>query len=64
MIGRSERGGRAREVFDGGNGGDSHTMADEVADIVAEEKARYDFLRQQANNRGQNQPPQSGDSRR
>jgi hypothetical protein len=64
VIGRSERGGRAREVFEGNNGGDSHTMADEVADIVAEEKARDEFLRQQANNRGQNQPPQPGDSRR
>ena len=53
IIGHSESGGRAREVFDeGGTGrggfGESHTMSDEVADIMAEEKARNDFLKKQA----------------
>src|ERR1019366_3930428 len=58
IIGHSESGGRAREVLDGG-GYDHHgddegqTMADEVADIMAEEKARDDFLRKQANRRPQ-----------
>ena len=59
IIGHSESGGRAREVYDNGNagdsdrgnhhdGGDGHSIADEVADIVAEERARNDFLREQA----------------
>jgi DNA segregation ATPase FtsK/SpoIIIE-like protein len=47
VIGRSSSGGRAREVFDS-NIGDSHSISDEVANIMAEEKARDDFLRQQA----------------
>ena len=58
VIGRSEPGGRLREVYDnrsgrnGGNGGRSEgrTMADEAADIIAEEKAREDFLKKQAGN--------------
>ena len=55
IIGHSESGGRAREVLDEnydhqeGDGG--QTMADEVADIMAEEKARDEFLRKQANRR-------------
>ena len=59
IIGQSESGGRAREVYDNGNTGasdreghhhedDEHSIADEVADIVAEEQARNDFLREQA----------------
>src|SRR5262249_32577520 len=59
IIGRSESGGRAREVYDNGNvggndrgshhkGADGHSIADEVADIVGEERARNDFLREQA----------------
>ena len=54
IIGHSEAGGRGREVYESGGGGygraggDGHSMADEVADIVAEEKARDDFLRKQA----------------
>ena len=54
IIGRSEAGGRSREVFENGNGngngsmGGGRTMADEVADIIAEEKAREDFLKKQA----------------
>jgi DNA segregation ATPase FtsK/SpoIIIE-like protein len=61
IIGHSESGGRAREVYDNGNvsgsdrgsysnGGsdDGHSIADEVADIMAEERARNDFLREQA----------------
>jgi DNA segregation ATPase FtsK/SpoIIIE-like protein len=54
VIGSSETGGRSREVLDGGNGSDRHgsgnegrTMADEVADIIAEEKAREEFLKKQ-----------------
>ncbi len=58
IIGHSEQGGRGgREVIDGGTGGrgngsfgESHSMADEVADIMAEEKARDDFLKKQAAN--------------
>ncbi|HLG76615.1 MAG TPA: FtsK/SpoIIIE domain-containing protein, partial [Ktedonobacteraceae bacterium] len=54
IIGHSEPGGRAREVYDQNNGGyehsgeDGHSLADEVADIVAEEKERNEFLRAQA----------------
>ena len=56
IIGRSESGGRSREVYDSGNGngngngsmGGGRTMADEVADIIAEEKAQEDFLKKQA----------------
>ncbi len=59
IIGHSESGGRAREVYENGNAGGSergsrhdsgvgHSIADEVADIVAEEQARNDFLREQA----------------
>jgi DNA segregation ATPase FtsK/SpoIIIE-like protein len=59
IIGHSESSGRAREVYENGNAGDidqrshhdgddSHSIADEVADIVAEERARNDFLREQA----------------
>ncbi len=49
IIGHFEAGGRAREVLDGGDEG--RTLADEVDDIVAEEKARNDFLRKQAEGR-------------
>ena len=50
IIGHSESGGRAREVLDGGserhgNGGEGRTMADEVADIVADERAREEALK-------------------
>jgi DNA segregation ATPase FtsK/SpoIIIE-like protein len=66
IIGRSESGGRARAVYENGNAGgnerasnddegDGRAIADEVADIVAEERARNDFLRQQAT-RFQQQP--------
>jgi DNA segregation ATPase FtsK/SpoIIIE-like protein len=56
IIGRSESGGRGREVYDGGQGngythrssGDGHSIADVVEDIVAEERARDEFLRKQA----------------
>ncbi len=56
IIGHSEQGGRGREIISGGNGhgsdgfGEGHTMADEVNDIMAEEKARDDFLKKQAAN--------------
>ncbi|GAC1399729.1 MAG: hypothetical protein NVSMB49_10550 [Ktedonobacteraceae bacterium] len=66
IIGHSEQGGRGgREIIDGGTGGrgggsfgESHTMADEVEDIMAEEKARDDFLKKQAANGKTPQPPQ------
>ena len=59
VIGRIESGGRAREVFDkrDRHGGDGRTMADEAADIIAEEKAREDFLKKQGNNASSNRPP-------
>ncbi|MFL5659108.1 MAG: DNA translocase FtsK [Ktedonobacteraceae bacterium] len=56
IIGHSEQGGRSREVLDGANGNGSdrsgsgnegRTMADEAADIIAEEKAREEFLKKQ-----------------
>ena len=59
IIGHSEQGGRGgREIIDGGTGGrggggsfgEGHSMADEVADIMAEEKARDEFLKKQAAN--------------
>ncbi|HKV58928.1 MAG TPA: DNA translocase FtsK, partial [Ktedonobacteraceae bacterium] len=59
VIGRIESGGRAREVFDKrdkhSGGGEGRTMADEAADIIAEDKAREDFLKKQGitgNDRG------------
>ncbi len=60
IIGSSEAGGRAREVLDGGagrpegdrrwggGGGEGRTIADEVTDIIAGEKAREEFLKKQA----------------
>src|SRR5579884_1765365 len=58
IIGSFEANGRPREVLDNGNGNDQgnggfgpgRTMADEVADIIAEEKAREDFLKKQQDN--------------
>jgi len=48
IIGQFESGGRSREVLDSGNGGgEGRTVADEVADIIAEEKAREEFLKKQ-----------------
>ncbi len=53
IIGRSEQGGRSREVLErrpgrySNGGGEGRTMADEAADIIAEEKAREEFLRKQ-----------------
>jgi hypothetical protein len=70
IIGRSASGGRARAVYENGNAGgndreshegDGHAIADEVADIVAEERARNDFLREQAT-RFQQQPKQGNPS--
>lgn len=53
IIGQSESGGRAREVYESNPGqrlehGGGHSLADAVADIVAEERARDEFLRKQA----------------
>ncbi len=68
VIGHSESGGRSREILDGTSsgydrrgGGEGHTMADEVADIMAEEKARDEFLKKQATTL--RQPPQQGHQR-
>ncbi|HLI06672.1 MAG TPA: DNA translocase FtsK [Ktedonobacteraceae bacterium] len=55
IIGSFEANGRAREILDNDNGngngrsnfGPGRTMADEVADIIAEEKAREDSLKKQ-----------------
>jgi DNA segregation ATPase FtsK/SpoIIIE-like protein len=61
IIGHSEAGGRSREILDSASdrrsGGEGRTMADEVADIVAEEKAREEFLKKQA---ASGQPPAQG----
>jgi len=64
IIGPSEMGGRSREVLEGdprpgryrGRSGEGRTMADEAADIIAEEKAREEFLRRQST--GNNRPSQ------
>jgi DNA segregation ATPase FtsK/SpoIIIE-like protein len=55
VIGPSEAGGRSREVLDGaessdrhGSGDEGRTMADEVVDIIAEEKAREEYLKKQS----------------
>ncbi len=62
IIGPSETGGRSREILDSGNGydrrGEGHSLADEAADIVAEERARDEFLRRQA---ARHSPPSSQD---
>ncbi|HVB60264.1 MAG TPA: DNA translocase FtsK [Ktedonobacteraceae bacterium] len=49
IIGPFEPGGRAREILSDGSDslGGGRTMADEVADIIAEEKAREEFLKKQ-----------------
>ena len=50
IIGRSEQGGRSREVFERGDAkykggrGEGRTMADEAAEIIAEEKSHEEFL--------------------
>jgi DNA segregation ATPase FtsK/SpoIIIE, S-DNA-T family len=59
VIGRIEPGGRSREVFEkrdrygNGAGGEGRTMADEAADIIAEERAKEEFLKKQANRNSQ-----------
>jgi DNA segregation ATPase FtsK/SpoIIIE-like protein len=69
IIGHSESGGRSREILEGGNGserrgnngggngGEGRTMADEAADIIAQEKAREEFLKKQ--HEAGRLPPQS-----
>ncbi|WP_338253937.1 DNA translocase FtsK [Dictyobacter halimunensis] len=59
IIGQSVDGGRAREVYDHGarGGGDGHSLADEADDIMDEEKARNEFLRNQASRFSHNPPP-------
>jgi DNA segregation ATPase FtsK/SpoIIIE, S-DNA-T family len=57
IIGRSESSGRSREVLErrdakyGSGRSEGRTMADEAADIIAEEKAREEFLRKHAGGR-------------
>ncbi len=69
VIGHVEQGGRSREVFEQGNNGNNgrygrnggdegHSLADEVAAIASEEKARDEFLRKQAEMRKPGRPPQ------
>ncbi len=62
VIGRSEAGSRAREVFERRDvkygGGEGRTMADEAADIIAEERAREEFLRKHGT--PGNRPPGQG----
>ncbi|MBV9231830.1 MAG: DNA translocase FtsK [Chloroflexi bacterium] len=63
IIGHSESGGRGREVLENGNGngggydrrgsGEGRSLAEEADDIMAEEKARDEFLRKQADTRAQ-----------
>jgi DNA segregation ATPase FtsK/SpoIIIE-like protein len=67
IIGSSESAGRSREVLDDGSsrtgggdrrgGGEGRTIADEAADIIAEEKAREEFLKKQGM---KGQPPMQG----
>jgi len=59
IIGRSEQGGRSREVFEKrdanyGGRGEGRTMADEAADMIAEEKAREEFLKKHGTGTGGN----------
>src|SRR6266699_287872 len=60
IIGRSEQGGRSREVFErrdakySSGRGEGRTMADEAADIIAEEKAREEFLKKHGTGTGGN----------
>jgi hypothetical protein len=59
IIGRSEQGGRSREVFEKRDArysgrGEGRTMADEAADIIAEEKAREEFLKKHSTGTGGN----------
>jgi ribosomal protein S25 len=65
VIGRSEAGSRAREVFERRDvkydGGEGRTMADEAADIIAEERAREEFLRKHGTG-GNRQPGQGNGS--
>ncbi|HZO76015.1 MAG TPA: DNA translocase FtsK [Ktedonobacteraceae bacterium] len=59
IIGRAEVSGRAREIIDNGGRSDDegHSLAAEADDIMAEERARDEFLRKQAANRRQGQIP-------
>jgi ribosomal protein S25/Cdc6-like AAA superfamily ATPase len=65
VIGRIEPGGRAREVYDKRDrfGGEGRSMADEAADIIAEERAREEFLKKQGQN-GKNSNNSSTDERK
>ena len=52
VISRMEPGGRSREVLekrDRNDSGEGRTMADEAADIIAEEKARQEAIKKQQN---------------
>ncbi len=67
VIGRSEAGSRAREVFERRDvkfgGGEGRTIADEAAGIIAEERAREEFLRKHGTP-GNRQPGQGNGSSR
>jgi DNA segregation ATPase FtsK/SpoIIIE-like protein len=58
IIGHAESAGRGREILDQNDDPGSHTMSDEVADIMAEEKARDEFLRKQASSATNRPTPQ------
>ncbi len=62
IIGRFEAGGRAREVLENGGDDEGRTLADEVDDIVAEERARNEFLRKQAEGRRSSRNPSGEES--
>lgn len=66
IIGHSEAAGRSREVLESNvgngrngsnatNGSEGRTMADEVADIIAEEKAREEIMKKQTQDRNNNE---------
>jgi ribosomal protein S25 len=74
IIGQFERGGRAREIIDSDSGydryhrddADGHSLASEADEIIAEERARDEFLRKQATSNRVAQPgqlPPNGSSR-
>jgi DNA segregation ATPase FtsK/SpoIIIE-like protein len=68
IVSQFEQGGRSREVLDNngdddrrnGGLGEGHSIADEADDIMAEERARDEFLRKQA---AVGRSPQQGTSR-
>ena len=56
IIGQADHSGRGREILNQREQEDGHSMADEVADIMEEERARDEFLRKQATSQQRNTP--------